>query len=92
VAVIVIALRVEGLSEHETVYEFARFAALFLQPGNTLPAEKKVIRPATEEVIEITLLVYTPNLRMELKVLQWPCPYRSKLLLRIHTQLNQLLQ
>ena len=54
VAVIVITLRVEGLSEHLTVYEFAGFAALFLHPGNTLPAVKKVIRPATEEVIEIT--------------------------------------
>ena len=61
-AVIVIALRVEGLSEHVTVYEFARFAALFLQPGNTLPAEKKVIRPATEEVIEITFIcLYTKS-------------------------------
>ena len=61
-AVIVITLRVEGLSEHVTVYEFAEFAALFLHPGSTLPAEKKVIRPATEEVIEITFAcLYTKS-------------------------------
>lgn len=51
VAVIVTALRVDGLYEHVTTT--SALATLFLQPGKTFPLTLNVIFPATVEVSEI---------------------------------------
>ncbi len=51
VAVIVTALRVDGLYEHVTTT--SALATLFLHPGKTFPLTLNVIFPATVEVSEI---------------------------------------